>query len=93
MDGRGWSGSSAQRRRWSTIVASSMVSRDRSGSTSSSRSAANPRRVIVARSVPDPLTHRTRCSRPAWSSITPFAEVFPPPWLATERSAPKRFER
>ena len=53
----------------------------------------SPTVVIVARSVPEPFTQRTRVSRPRWSSATPFADVFPPPWLASARSAPSRFER
>ena len=44
----------------------------RSGRISSSRSAAKPAGVIVARSVPEPLTQRTRVSRPAWSAATPL---------------------
>ena len=39
---------------------------------SSSRRAAKPAAVIVARSVPEPLTQSTRVSRPAWSTAVPF---------------------
>ncbi len=93
IDGRGWSGDSPQRRRWSTIAASSMLSRSRRGRISSRRSAAKPAAGIVARSVPDPLTHRAWTSRPVWSATRPLAEVLPPPTLASARSAPSRWER
>ena len=68
IEGRGWSGRGRcgaggrpSRRRPS-------ASRSRSGSSSSSRGRRSPPRVIVARSVPEPLTQSTRVSRPAWSS-------------------------
>ena len=47
---------------------------------------------IVARSLPEPFTHIVATSRPTWSIAVPFADVLPPPKLATERSAPSRCE-
>ena len=45
---------------------------------------------MVARSLPEPLTHMTETSRPAWSVAITLAEVFPPPKFDTARSAPSR---
>ena len=93
IDGRGWSGESPQR---SEVVDHRRVVHlvpfaQRQHLVEPQRG--KPAAVIVARSVPEPLTQSTRCSRPAWSTTVPLDEVLPPPWLASERSAPSRFER
>ena len=74
------------------MSSSDISSRSISGSTSSRRSGVKCSGPIVARSVPDPLTHITRCSRPAWSVAMPFADVLPPPKFDTARLAPTRCE-
>ncbi len=51
------------------------------------------RRSIVARSLPEPFTHSTSISRPAWSTSRSFADVLPPPKFAIARFGPSRFER
>src|SRR3954471_1163814 len=47
---------------------------------------------MVARSLPEPLTHMTGISRPVWSSAVPLADVLPPPKFDTARFAPRRFD-
>jgi hypothetical protein len=49
--------------------------------------------VIVARSLPEPFTHKTVVSRPAWSRSRVFTDVFPPPKFTIPRSDASRFER
>ena len=79
IDERGAAGSSWQRARWATICSSLIASRSNSGRISSSRSGVKSDAAIVARSLPEPLTHIARVSRPTWSAAIPFAEVLPPP--------------
>ena len=74
-------------------MSSSLISsRSNTASISSSRSGVKCSRSIVARSLPEPLTHMTSTSRPTWSVAVPLADVLPPPKLATARSAPSRCE-
>src|SRR2546426_5980470 len=70
-----------------------MRSRFNRGSTSSRYSPVNEACVTVARSEPEPLTHRIRVERPRKSTSSALAEVFPPPQLQIERSAPSLRER
>src|SRR5712691_2250479 len=70
-----------------------MRSRSSSGSTSSRNSPVNEASVTVARSEPEPLTHRIRAGRPRKSVSRDLAEVLPPPQLQIERSAPNLRER
>src|SRR6266480_71454 len=70
-----------------------MRSRSRRGSTSSRYSPVNEASVTLARSDPEPLTHRTRAGRQRKSTSSALAEVLPPPQLHTERSAPSLRER
>src|SRR5215469_1003618 len=70
-----------------------MRSRSSRGSTSSRYSPVKEASVTVARSEPEPLTHRIRAGRPRKSSSSALAEVLPPPQLHTERSAPSLRER
>ena len=74
------------------MSSSLIASRSISGRTSSSRNPVKCSRPIVARSEPEPLTHITGTSRPAWSIAVPLAEVLPPPKLETARFAPSRWE-
>ena len=74
-------------------MSSSLISeRSISGSISSMRRPVKCSAPIVARSEPEPLTHITSTSRPAWSVAVPLAEVLPPPKFDTARLAPSRFE-
>ncbi len=50
-------------------------------------------KVTLARSEPEPLTHRIRACRPRKSISVALAEVLPPPQLQIERSAPSLRER
>ena len=52
-----------------------------------------PPRVMVARSVPLPLTDRTSTSRPAKSRARRLIELLPPPGCVSDGSAPTAFER
>src|SRR5581483_11378605 len=70
-----------------------MHSRSSRGSTSSRYNPVNEASVTVARSEPEPLTHRIRAGRPRKSISSDLAEVLPPPQLQTERSAPSLRER
>src|SRR5437762_10547051 len=70
-----------------------MRSRSTSGSTSSIYSPVDEAAVTVARSEPEPLTHRIRARRPRKSISSALAEVLPPPQLQIERSAPSLRER
>src|SRR5947199_10328154 len=70
-----------------------MRSRSSRGSTSSRNSPVNEASVTVARSEPEPLTHRIRAGRPRKSISSDLAEVLPPPQLQIERSAPSLRER
>jgi hypothetical protein len=79
IEERGAAGSSWHRARCATISASLISSRSNSGRISSSRSGVKSEPDIVARSLPEPLTHIARTSRPTWSVAVPFAEVLPPP--------------
>src|SRR5881275_3495370 len=63
------------------------------GIISSIYSPVNEASVTVARSEPEPLTHRIRAVRPRKSTSSALAEVLPPPQLQTERSAPSLRER
>ena len=92
IEERGAAGSSWQRARWATMSSSLISSRSNSGSISSRRSGVKSPSPIVARSEPEPLTHIVATSRPTWSVLSPFAEVLPPPKLATARSEPSRWE-
>lgn len=93
IEERGISGATCERDRYATICSSLISSRSISGRTSSRRMPVNPEASIVARSEPEPLTHRTATSRPVWSVSTLLAEVLPPPKFETARLAPSRFER
>ena len=74
-------------------MSSSLISsRSISGSISSMRRPVKCSGPMVARSEPEPLTHITGTSRPAWSMAVPLAEVLPPPKFETARSAPSRLE-
>src|SRR5919112_291815 len=74
-------------------MSSSLISsRSNSGSTSSSLRPVKCWAPIVARSLPEPLTHMTGTSRPVWSTAVPLADVLPPPKFDTARLAPSRFE-
>ena len=57
IDERGAAGSSWQRARWATMSSSVISSRASRGSISSSRSGVKSCAAIVARSLPEPLTH------------------------------------
>src|SRR5215831_5807746 len=70
-----------------------MRSRSSKGSTSSRFRPVNEAAVTLARSEPEPLTHRIRVERPRKSISSALAEVLPPPQLQTERSAPSLRER
>src|SRR5260221_430437 len=70
-----------------------MRSRSNRGSTSSRNSPVNDASVTVARSEPEPLTHRMRAGLPRKSTSSALAEVLPPPQLQIERSAPSLRER
>src|SRR5256714_3660411 len=70
-----------------------MRSRSSRGSTSSRYSPVNDASVTVARSEPEPLTHKIRMGRPRKSISSALAEVLPPPQLQIERSAPSLRER
>src|SRR5690242_9850605 len=70
-----------------------MRSRSSRGSRSSIYSPVNEASVTVARSEPEPLTHRIRAGLPRKSTSSALAEVLPPPQLQTERSAPSLRER
>src|SRR5438093_13236909 len=70
-----------------------MRSRSNKGSTSSRYSPVKEACVTVARSDPEPFTHRIRAGRPRKSTSSALAEVLPPPQLHTERSAPSLRER
>src|SRR5438876_10377971 len=70
-----------------------MRSRSNRGSISSRYSPVNEASVTVARSEPEPLTHRIRAGRPRKSTSSALAEVLPPPQLQIERSAPSLRER
>src|SRR5882672_8271966 len=55
---------------------------------------ANPSRLAVLRSPPEPFTQRTSTSAPVSGSFsTSFDDVFPPPVLVRARSSPSLFER
>ena len=74
-------------------MSSSLISeRSISGSISSMRRPVKCSAPIVARSEPEPLTHITSTSRPAWSVAVPLADVLPPPKFETARLAPSRLE-
>ena len=74
-------------------MSSSLISeRSISGSISSMRRPVKCSAPMVARSEPEPLTHITSTSRPAWSVAVPLADVLPPPKFDTARLAPSRFE-
>src|SRR5207247_3341805 len=79
--------------RLSTISLSLIRSYSNKGSTSSKYSPVNEASVTVARSEPEPLTHRIRAGRPRKSISSALAEVLPPPQLQIERSAPSWRER
>ena len=64
IDGRGIAGSNWQRTRCATISSSLISERAISGSTSCRRSTVKPCGPIVARSLPEPLTHITERSLP-----------------------------
>src|SRR5438876_11144970 len=68
-------------------------SRSKTGSTSATYSPVNAASVTLARSEPEPLTHRIRARRPRKSTSSALAEVLPPPQLQIERSAPSLRER
>src|SRR5260370_41986965 len=70
-----------------------MRSRSTRGSTSSIYSPVNEASVTLARSEPEPLTHRIRAGRPRKLTSSALAEVLPPPQLQIERSAPSLRER
>src|SRR2546428_13959638 len=70
-----------------------MRSRSKRGSTSTIYSPVNEACVTLARSEPEPLTHRIRARRPRKSTSSALAEVLPPPQLQIERSAPSLRER
>src|SRR5947209_8689634 len=70
-----------------------MRSRSKRGSTSAIYSPVNEACVTLARSEPEPLTHRIRVDRPRKSISSALAEVLPPPQLQIERSAPSLHER
>src|SRR5438105_8238137 len=70
-----------------------MCSRSSKGSTSSRYSPVNEASVTVARSEPEPLTHKIRVERPRKSTSSALADVLPPPQLQIERSAPSLRER
>src|SRR5438093_839105 len=70
-----------------------MRSRSKRGSTSAIYSPVNEASVTLARSEPEPLTHRIRARRPRKSTSSALAEVLPPPQLQIERSAPSLRER
>src|SRR5215216_4728359 len=89
MEPRGMSGLSWQAARYETISSSLISLRSSSGRTSSNLSPVNCSALMVARSVPDPLTHSTSTSRPAWSFSLALVEVLPPPKFATARSRPR----
>src|SRR5947209_1516270 len=65
-----------------------MRSRSSRGSISSIYSPVNEASVTVARSEPEPLTHKIRVERPRKSTSSALADVLPPPQLQIERSAP-----
>ena len=74
-------------------MSSSLISsRSNTASISSRRSGVKSEPFIVARSLPEPLTHMTSTSRPTWSVAVPLADVLPPPKFATARSEPSRWE-
>ena len=64
IEERGAAGSSWQRARWATISSSDIASRCSSGRISSRRSGVKSVADIVARSLPEPLTHIAATSRP-----------------------------
>src|SRR5437879_542171 len=70
-----------------------MRSRSKRGSTSAIYSPVNEASVTLARSEPEPLTHRIRAGRPRKLTSSALAEVLPPPQLQIERSAPSLRER
>src|SRR5215472_15408854 len=70
-----------------------MRSRSSKGSISSIYSPVNEASVTVARSEPEPLTHKIYIGRPRKSISSALAEVLPPPQLQIERSAPSLRER
>src|SRR5207249_11043213 len=70
-----------------------MRSRSSRGSRSSRYRPVNEASVTLARSEPEPLTHRIRVERPRKSTSSALAEVLPPPQLQIERSAPSLRER
>src|SRR5947207_15775043 len=70
-----------------------MRSRSSRGSISSIYSPVKEASVTVARSEPEPLTHRIRAGLPRKSISSALAEVLPPPQLQIERSAPSLRER
>src|SRR5579864_38146 len=70
-----------------------MRSRSNRGTTSSRNNPVNEASVTVARSEPEPLTHKIRAGRPRKSTSSALAEVLPPPQLQIERSAPSLRER
>src|SRR6266550_6120953 len=70
-----------------------MRSRSNKGSTSSRYSPVKEASVTVARSDPEPFTHRIRAGRSRKSTSSALAEVLPPPQLQIERSAPNLRER
>ena len=74
------------------MSSSDISGRSISGSISAIRRPVKCLGPIVARSLPEPLTHMTSTSRPAWSIAMPFADVLPPPKFDTARLAPSRFE-
>src|SRR5258706_7583839 len=70
-----------------------MRSRSSRGRRSSINSPVNEASVTVARSEPEPFTHRIRAGRPRKSTSSALAEVLPPPQLQTVRSAPSLRDR
>src|SRR2546421_5495726 len=70
-----------------------MRSRSNRGSTSSRYSPVNEASVTLARSEPEPFTHRIRAGSPRKLTSRALAEVLPPPQLQIERSAPSLRER
>src|SRR5947209_16297682 len=70
-----------------------MRSRSKRSSTSAIYSPVNEASVTLARSEPEPLTHKIRMGRPRKSISSALAEVLPPPQLQIERSAPSLRER
>ena len=86
IDGRGWSGCTraAQEVVDHRRVVHRLALAQRQHLVEAQRRR-SPAAVIVARSVPEPLTQSTRVSRPAWSTIVSFADVLPPP-LVRERA-------